>query len=180
MLRRPGERLEWLPTPQRNVQPHHEDINSDTPPLPKHYFGPGHFYCVETICAPCGAVIAWDKFDHSESPTNIMRFLRKVYPTEDSQPDYVCIDKGCAVLRHIVAQGTWQQWQNTTRFIVDTYHYTNHSAKDILCRTWCNPSPLDGSAPNLVIPAVDKNGNPVLKRAFNTQVSCLKHIYPKH
>jgi hypothetical protein len=52
---------------------------------------------------------------------------------------------------------------------VDSYHYTNHSADDILCRTWCNPAPTDGSAPNLVIPAIDNRGQPCLKRAFNTQ-----------
>ena len=38
----------------------------------KHFFGPSQFYCVETICAPCGIVIAWTKFNRSESPTNIL------------------------------------------------------------------------------------------------------------
>jgi hypothetical protein len=49
---------------------------------------------------------------------------------------------------------------------------------------------MDGSAPNLVIPAVDKNGQACLKQAFNTQAceqlnawlggfeSILKHIVP--
>jgi hypothetical protein len=60
-------------------------------------------------------------------------------------------------------------WHQTTRFIVDSYHYTNHSAKDTLCSTWCNPAPTDGSAPNLVVMARDKKGNPYWKRAFNTQ-----------
>jgi hypothetical protein len=170
MLKHSGENLAWLPTPQRTIQPHDQVPNSDIPRV-KHYFGPGRFYCVETICAPCGVVIAWTKFDRSESESHIVKFLSDVYPTEDSRPDYVCIDKACLVLRHIVAQGKLEEWQKTTRFIVDTYHYINHSPQDIMCRTWCNPNPLDGSAPNLVIPAVDKDGNPVLKRAFNTQVS---------
>ena len=52
---------------------------------------------------------------------------------------------------------------------MDSYHYTNHKATDQICRTWCNPTPSDGSAPNLVIPTTDKNGNPCLKHAFNTQ-----------
>jgi len=59
----------------------------------------------------------------------------------------------------------------TTRFVVDSYHYTNHKATDTLCRTWCNPAPSDGSAPNLVLPATDKHGNPCWQRAFNSQVS---------
>ncbi|TFK17217.1 hypothetical protein FA15DRAFT_563228, partial [Coprinopsis marcescibilis] len=35
---------------------------------------------------------------------------------------------------------------------------------------WCNPAPMDGSQPNLVIIAIDAEGRPYLKRAFNTQV----------
>ena len=149
------------------MQPH-DQLPIHNTCVPKNYFGPAHFYCVETICAPCGTVIAWDKFDKAESPTHILQFLHKVYPTEDSQPDYICIDKACLILCHISTQGMIDDWKNTTQFIVDTYHYINHSANDVLCHTWCNPSPLDGSAPNLVIPAVDKNGNAVMKHAFNT------------
>ena len=61
------------------------------------YFVP-HFYCVETICAPCGAIHAWTPFDKAEFPTNILNFLEEVFPTPDVKPDYVCIDKGCQVL----------------------------------------------------------------------------------
>jgi len=64
----------------------------------KNYFTPHQFYCVETICAPCGVVIAWAKFANSESPENILGFLETIYPTEESQPAYICIDKACQVL----------------------------------------------------------------------------------
>jgi hypothetical protein len=170
MLRRPGENLEWLPAPREHVDNPH-----DGPVLPdrqvKNYFSPNRFYCVETICAPCGIVVAWAKFAKSESPTNIMRFLGSVYTTQEDRPAYICIDKACLVLKHIVANDAYQDWFQTTRFIVDSYHYTNHKATDEICRMWCNPAPTDDSAPNLVVPAIDKYGNDVLKRAFNTQVS---------
>jgi hypothetical protein len=39
-----------------------------------------------------------------------------------------------------------------------------------LCRKWCNPGPLNGSAPNLIQIAQDKQGQEYLQRAFNTQV----------
>ena len=61
-------------------------------------------------------------------------------------------------------------WKNTTWFIIDTYHYTTHHTTDDLCRTWCNPAPQIGSAPNLVVVENDVNGNPHYKQAFNTQV----------
>jgi len=169
MLQRQGEHLPWHPAAVVNPpQPHDE-------PAPerqrKNYFSAPHFYCVETICAPCGVVIAWAKFAKSESPTNILEFLQSVYPTEESRPNYICIDKGCNVLRTAIANGSWDAvWKATTRFIVDTYHYTNHRKTDELCRKWCNPAPLDGSAPNLVVISKDNRGQPYFKRAFNTQV----------
>ena len=142
---------------------------------PKNYFSPGRFYCVETICAPCGAVIAWTKFDKSESETQILKFLESVYPTEESRPDYICIDKACRVLRTAISNGSWDRiWKKTTCFIVDSYHYINHQTDDYLCRKWCNPAPLNGSAPNLVIATTDNHGRMHYKRAFNTQVGVVK------
>jgi len=168
MLQRPGEQLPWQRTTTANVQPHDEPTPETES---KNYFRAPHFYCVETICAPCGVVIAWAKFAKAESPTNILQFLESVYPTKESQPDYICIDKACLVLRTAVSNGSWDEvWKDTTRFIVDSYHYTNHRETDELCRKWCNPAPLDGSAPNLVVVDRDDLGRPYLKRAFNTQV----------
>ena len=166
MLQRPGENLPWQPAKQSNVQPHDEDMPERQY---SNYFTPHRFYCVETICAPCGVVIAWAKFAKSESPSNILGFLETVYPTEESRPNYICIDKACAILRHSIANGSWDKWGKTTRFIVDSYHYTNHRVTDFLCRKWCNPAPMNGSAPNLVIVERDKEGKPHHKRAFNTQ-----------
>ena len=100
-----------------------------------------------------------------------MRLLESVYTTQDDWPAYICIDKACLVLKHVVANEEYEDWFQTTRFVVDSYHYTNHKITDEISRMWCNPAPTDGSAPNLVVPATDKHGNDVLKRAFNTQVS---------
>jgi len=38
-----------------------------------------------------------------------------------------------------------------------------------LCRTFCNPAPSDGSAPNLVGKQIDQNGNVQYYREFNTE-----------
>ena len=97
-----------------------------------------------------------------------MSFLETVYPTEESHPDYICIEKACQVLSHSIASGIWATWSKTSRFIVDSYHYINHRVTDYMCQKWCNPAPLDGSAPNLVL-NYDKKGQPYYKHAFNTQ-----------
>lgn len=162
MIRQPGENQSWEPNTTRQAQP--ETLQQ----LSRNYFTPARFYCVETICAPCGVVIAWAKFAKSESPTNIIHFLETVYPSEDSCPDYICIDKACLVLCTAINNGSWEFWKKTSRFIVDSYHYIGHRVEDYLCRKWCNPAPLDGSAPNLVVVA-ETNGQRYYKRAFNTQ-----------
>ena len=90
---------------------------------------------METICAPCGVVIAWAKFAKAESPTNILAFLETVFSTEKSWPAYICIDKACTVLRTAITNGSWEEtWMNTTHFIVSSYHYINHCTSDYLCR----------------------------------------------
>lgn len=173
LIRRTAEEgLPWLP--QQNVQPlMHDAPQPDQVDRHNNYFTPCRFYCVETICAPCGTVIAWTKFAKSESPTHIIQWLDHVFPTEESRPDYVCIDKACMVLRTAVTSypAFCNSWKNTTRFIVDSYHYINHWLTDYLCRRWCNPAPIDGTAPNLVTVVYDEDGNPHYQRAFNTQVS---------
>ena len=60
---------------------------------------------------------------------------------------------------------------------MDTYHYKNHKVSDTLCQKWCNPAPIDGSAPNLVIEETGADGETYLKRAFNTQVSFISMKY---
>src|SRR6202522_2577855 len=102
-----------------------------------------------------------------------MRFnigAKSIYQTEESRPDYICIDKACVVLHTAITNGSWERvWKKTRQFIVDSYHYINHCADDHLCRKWCNPAPLDGSVPNLVIAETDRQGHFLYKRAFNTQ-----------
>ena len=163
------ERLTWLPSITRQIQQHDEEPASSENQKDNYFVAP-RFYCVETICAPCGAVIAWTKFAKAESPTNILNFLESVYPTPELRPNYICIDKACKVLRTAISNGSWQIWRETSRFIVDSYHYINHRTTDYLCRKWCNPAPLNGSAPNLVDVVTDVNGNLHYRRAFNTQV----------
>ncbi|KIJ90455.1 hypothetical protein K443DRAFT_116578 [Laccaria amethystina LaAM-08-1] len=132
MLQRPAESYAWQPTSRGPNTQRHDDPASD-PPLPPNYFTPSRYYCVETICAPCGVIIAWTKFARSESTTNILNFLGSVYPDEESRPDYICIDKACQVLATAVTNGSWETWKRTSRFIVDSYHYNNHRVQDYLC-----------------------------------------------
>ena len=130
MLKKPAEELPWNTASEPFSQPH-DELAPD--PERGNYFTPSRVYCIETICAPCGVVIAWARFTKSESPSNILAFLESVYPTEESHPDYICIDKACIVLCTAVSNESWDSWKKTTWFIVDNYHYTNYRITDELC-----------------------------------------------
>ncbi|PPQ86460.1 hypothetical protein CVT25_008459 [Psilocybe cyanescens] len=91
--------------------------------------------------------------------------IEHLFPNKDERPAYICIDKACQVFKTAVTLKFWNEWKQTTRFIVDSYHYTNHKATDE-----CNLAPKDVSAPNLVGEKVDENENLIQYREFNTQV----------
>jgi len=59
----------------------------------------------------------------------------------------------------------------TGRLIVDAFHYTTHRAQDILCHTWCNPAPTDGSQTDLLFVDFQGDGDIVLRRAFNSEAA---------
>jgi hypothetical protein len=161
LLNHQGENLAWNEYVEWEVQPH--DGDEEAPEAQKkNYFSPARFYCVETICAPCGVVIAWTKFAKSESPTKILKFLKDTYPNKETRPDYICIDKACQVLKRSLNNGSWEEWKE---IIVDAFHYCNHCVKDWLCHMYCNPAPLDGSAPNLVI-EVETEGCKISEASF--------------
>ncbi|KAJ7676707.1 hypothetical protein DFH06DRAFT_1122015 [Mycena polygramma] len=92
-----------------------------------------------------------------------MLSLGELFP--QSKPSFIAYDDACSLLRHIVTQDSNNAWLSMTKFIVDAWHYIGHRATDILCRLWCNPAPLNGSQPDLVLVEEDADGT----RAFNTE-----------
>ena len=175
LVSRPGERLPWQNHQQASEVQAHDEIapeeDEEGSVKRKHYFGPSRYYCTETACFPCGVVLGWSLFNKSESPTKILHFLESLFPTPESRPSFICIDKGCQVFRTAVVNGSFETTWKDSRFIVDTYHYSNHKRSDELCRTWCNPTPMDNSNPNLVQSVVDNAGVIRKQRMFNTQAS---------
>jgi hypothetical protein len=139
-----------------------------------HAFVARRHYCIETLSYSCGRIIAWAKFSVAESPTNILDFFQRIYPDAATRPSYLAIDKACQVLRHLsasVPNAEFVHWMTHTRLIVDTYHFRNHSQQDELCQEFCNPTPALDEDPNLVQEVIGNDGQPHLRRAFNTQVS---------
>lgn len=138
-----------------------------------HHFRAGSIYCVQTVQWACGVPIGWGKCYKSESPSQVLRILNQIFsPNQiEDRPSFIFYDNACKLLAHIVTQDPHSTWLDTTRFLVDSWHYINHKATDELCRTWCNPAPPDGSQPDLVITKTDREGNTHTIRAYNTETA---------
>ncbi|KAJ6610960.1 hypothetical protein B0H10DRAFT_2165952 [Mycena sp. CBHHK59/15] len=121
-----------------------------------HTFKAKTIYCLQTVKWACGAPVL-----------GILNSIWADYP--DLRPGFIAYDDACSLLRHIVTQNATDSWVSTTKFVVHAWHYIGHRATDILCRLWCNPAPVNGAQPNLVLVEEDKNGAQHQTRAFNTE-----------
>ena len=122
----------------------------------------------------------WNRYLHSHTRQGLSGFRRMLRRPGENLPwqpntteniqlhDEPAVER-LSILRTSIANGSWETWKQTSRFIVDAYHYTGHRTTDSMCRKWCNPAPLDGSAPNLVVAKTNSQGQTYYQRAFNTQ-----------
>ncbi|KAG8943950.1 hypothetical protein FRC03_002253 [Tulasnella sp. 419] len=138
-----------------------------------HTFQADRVYCVQLLTFSCGYPIAFCKFYESESESQAFAFIKRVWPDPASplRPTYLSYDRACSLLRHIVTSHPDSSWLDSTKFIVDVWHYIGHRVDDVMCRTRCNPAPSDGSQPDLIIKERDHRGNLVTRRAFNTETA---------
>jgi hypothetical protein len=153
--------------PQLPQGPHGEDGGAVV-----HRFRAGTTYCVQTLQWACGVPIGWGKCYDSEGVSQVFAILNRLFPEQDpqSRPSFLFYDNACRLLAHIVTHHQTSSWLQSTRFLVDAWHYVNHRATDQLCRFWCNPAPADGSQPDLVI-TKEENGQTLTVRAYNTETA---------
>ncbi|TEB19736.1 hypothetical protein FA13DRAFT_1758075 [Coprinellus micaceus] len=142
-----------------------------------HTFRAQSVYCIQTVQWACGMPIGWGKCYRSESTPQVLAILDRIWEgKEEMKPSYLAYDDACDLLRHIVTQNAHSTcvphtWLTSTKFIVDAWHYIGHRATDALCRLWCNPAPMDGSQPDLIIGQEDASGRVHATRAFNTETA---------
>ncbi|KAJ7918117.1 hypothetical protein B0H13DRAFT_2231299 [Mycena leptocephala] len=127
-----------------------------------HTFRAHTTYCLQTIQWACGCPIGWGKCYSSESSSQVLDFINRVWENHpNAKPSFIAYDDACNLLRHIVTQDPNSAWLTTTKFIVDAWHYIGHRATDVLCRY----------GPDLVLVNVDDNGRTHTTRAFNTETA---------
>lgn len=139
----------------------------------QHHFRAGTTYCVQTVQWACGVPIGWGKCFDAEGVTQVMSILNRIFPERNphNRPSFLFYDNACKLLSHVSRYEIYQNWIQSTRFLVDAWHYINHRTDDDLCRTWCNPAPADGSQPDLVIEQRTASGEVKTVRAFNTETA---------
>ncbi|KAJ7731729.1 hypothetical protein B0H16DRAFT_1257236, partial [Mycena metata] len=137
-----------------------------------HTFKAKSTYCLQTVQLACGFPVGWGKCYRSESTPQVLAILTRIWANFPSfRPSFIAYGDAGDLLRHIVTQNPNDPWLTATRFIVDAWHYIGHRATDVLCRLWCNPAPLNGSQPDLILVEQDAIGVSHQTRAFNTETA---------
>jgi hypothetical protein len=137
-----------------------------------HTLHAGSTYCVETVQWACKIPIGWGKCYNFESAPQVLSVMDNIWQDHpDSRSEFISYNNACDLLRHIVTQDAQSLWLATMQLIVDAWPYVGHHATDVLCRTWCNPAPANGTQPDLVISQKDDNGRVHLTRAFNSETA---------
>ncbi|GEM07740.1 hypothetical protein Rt10032_c04g1757 [Rhodotorula toruloides] len=149
---------------------------------------------LQTLVAACGVPLAWATFADGEMPSSVIDFLSTVHaqwsPDMSSTtarspfPSYIAYDRSCDVLRALLRQPSSSgnsplpPFLHTSRLIVTAFHKQSHPRGDAFCDEFCDPTPLDGRAPDLVVPykpiGKSKKRAPQLRtfeRAFNTSAA---------
>ena len=71
----------------------------------------------------------------AESDPEIARFLEETFaavdptrPPHENRPSFLTVDRACKLLAHLINSGKWfdDRWYETTRPIVDGWHYLGH------------------------------------------------------
>ena len=138
-----------------------------------HTFNAKKIYCLQTVQWACGVPIGWGKCYRSESMPQVLKILDNIWEGAPltERPGFIAYDDACGLLRHIVTQDALSSWLSSTKFIVNAWHYIGHQAADVLCRTWCNPAPENGTQPDLIRVEQDEREVPHVTRAFNTETA---------
>ncbi|KAF8967557.1 hypothetical protein BDZ97DRAFT_1980385 [Flammula alnicola] len=101
-------------------------------------FGRRQTHNEQLLVRPCGMIIARTTFYGSETVPQTVAFLKKVFKTPGSMPEFFIYDNCCGVYNHLLAQK--DPLLKTVGFPVDAFHYDcKHSRTDIVCREHCNP-----------------------------------------
>ncbi|KAK4702222.1 hypothetical protein P7C70_g4002, partial [Phenoliferia sp. Uapishka_3] len=166
------------PDAARDAQPWQQKQAEETKKILPNTWHTKRWAMFEVAVRPCGVPVSATRMLTAESDPEIVKFLEETFaaidptrPASENRPSILTIDRACKTLAHLINSGKWftDRWDLTTRLIVDLWHYLNHLATDELCVEWCNPAPLDGSQPNLVVTDPDNPGR--LLRAFNTEAA---------
>ncbi|KAJ6458602.1 hypothetical protein C8R47DRAFT_939491, partial [Mycena vitilis] len=137
-----------------------------------HTFKAKTIYCLQTVQWACGVPVGWGKCYRGEGASQVLAIMNDIWEDQPQyRPSFIAYDKACDLLRHIVTQNAHDHWLETTKFVVDAWHYIGHRASDLLCRTRCNPAPTDGTQPDLVLTSTDDTGVVHQTRAFNTETA---------
>ncbi|KAF7372143.1 hypothetical protein MVEN_00073200 [Mycena venus] len=102
-------------------------------------FGRRRTHNEQIFVRPCGIIVACATFYGSESVSQTVDMLQKVFHVDSSMPDIVIYDNNCTVYKYLVHNNI--ELYKTVGFPVDVFHWTcKHAKQGVECSYHCNPT----------------------------------------
>ncbi|KAF7378197.1 hypothetical protein MSAN_00244300 [Mycena sanguinolenta] len=102
-------------------------------------FGRRRTHNEQIFVRPCGMIVAHATFYGSESVSQTVDMLQKVFHVDGSMPDIVIYDNNCTLYKYLVRNNI--PLYESIGFPVDVFHWTcKHAKESIECSYHCNPT----------------------------------------
>ncbi|KIO26173.1 hypothetical protein M407DRAFT_74824 [Tulasnella calospora MUT 4182] len=96
-----------------------------------------HSHNEELLVRPCGIIVSRCTCFGSESPEQVIAFIKRVFHAPGSEPEFIFYDNNCTLAKTV---------KNDPFFAniglpVDVFHFkSKHKETDLFCQTHCNPA----------------------------------------
>ncbi|KAL8278663.1 hypothetical protein RQP46_008955 [Phenoliferia psychrophenolica] len=96
---------------------------------------PQRYNNLSMLVRPCGVPVSATRMLMSESEDETIKFLKETFELidpgkapRDNRPSFLVYDRGCKALARLIETDEWEEWEETTRLLVDRLHYLGHLA----------------------------------------------------
>ncbi|KAJ6602853.1 hypothetical protein DFH09DRAFT_1470889 [Mycena vulgaris] len=108
----------------------------------KALFGRSRTHNLQTICRPCGILVAQAPFYNAEAVSNVLLFVQKVFSVPRAhKPEHLIYDTNCDAKQQVLAHPEHWSWFLDVGMTVDVFHFLHkHDITHEFCQKHCNPA----------------------------------------
>ncbi|KAJ7104619.1 hypothetical protein C8R44DRAFT_640225, partial [Mycena epipterygia] len=107
----------------------------------KALFGRSRTHNLQSICRPCGVIVAQASFYNTKAVSNVLLFVQKVFSIPCVHKlEHLVYNTNCDAKQQVLAHPNHWWWYHDVGMSVDVFHFLNkHDINHEFCQKYCNP-----------------------------------------